>query len=98
LGHALLPEGTACYLILIRPAAGRPKRYRCPDPKAARDMSSSEDITTMDDPDLIAERRRVREALEHTPPCEISPELRQRFRRLDDEFVRRAQATWSGSQ
>jgi hypothetical protein len=61
-------------------------------------MSSSEDITTMDDPDLIAERRRVREALEHTPPGEISPELRQRFRRLDDEFVRRAQATWAGSQ
>jgi hypothetical protein len=61
-------------------------------------MSTSEgenqDIATMDDPALIAERRRVREALEHTPPCEISPELRQRFRRLDDEFVRRAQATW----
>jgi hypothetical protein len=57
-------------------------------------QGANEDITTMDDPNLIAERRRVREALEHTPPCEVSPELRQRFRRLDDEFVRRAQATW----
>jgi len=61
-------------------------------------MSTSEDITTMDDPDLIAERRRVREVLEHTPGHEISPELRSRFRRLDDEFVRRARAAWGGSQ
>ncbi|MGH3246524.1 MAG: hypothetical protein ACRDOI_09965 [Trebonia sp.] len=39
-------------------------------------------------------RRRVREALEHTPPCEVSPELRQYFQRLDDEFLRRARAAW----
>jgi hypothetical protein len=57
---------------------------------------ANEDIATMDDPNLIAERRRVREALERTPPSDISPELRQHFRRLDDEFVRRAQAIWQG--
>lgn len=56
--------------------------------------AASEDITTMDDPALIAERRRVREALERTPPCEISPELRERWWRVDDEFVRRARAAW----
>jgi hypothetical protein len=61
-------------------------------------MCTSEDVTTMDDPDLIAERRRVREVLEHTPDHEISPELRSCFRRLDDEFVRRASAAWAGSQ
>jgi hypothetical protein len=54
----------------------------------------NQEITAMDDPALIAERRRIREALEHTPPCEVSPELRERWWRLDDEFVRRARAAW----
>ena len=55
---------------------------------------ANEDIKTLDDPDLIAERRRVREALEHTPPCEVSPELRECWWQLDDEFMRRARAAW----
>jgi hypothetical protein len=48
----------------------------------------------MDDPEFLAERTRVRSQLERTPPHEISAELRDRFRRLDDEFIRRARAAW----
>jgi hypothetical protein len=48
----------------------------------------------MDDPEVLDERRRVRCLLERTPPHEVSAELRDRFRRLDDEFIRRARAAW----
>jgi hypothetical protein len=40
----------------------------------------------LDDPALLAERRRVREELEA---------LTERYRRLDDEFIRRARAAWA---
>jgi hypothetical protein len=55
---------------------------------------SDDDIATMDDSEFLAERTRVRSQLERTPPHEISAELRDRFRRLDDEFIRRARAAW----
>lgn len=62
-------------------------------------MNASEnpldDIKSMDDPDLIQERRRLREELEHAPAHEISPEQRLRFRQVDDEFISRARAAWS---
>ena len=45
-----------------------------------------QDLAALDDPALLAERRRVREELEA---------LTDRFRRLDDEFIRRARAAWA---
>lgn len=45
----------------------------------------NEDFDAMDDPDFLAERRRVREAVEA---------LTERLARLDDEFIRRAAASW----
>jgi hypothetical protein len=53
----------------------------------------SKDVTDMDDTRLLDERRRVRETLE-TDPQHDHPELRHRFRQLDDEFDRRARAAW----
>jgi hypothetical protein len=44
-----------------------------------------EDFNTMSDPDFLAERRRVRETVEA---------LTERLSRLDDEFIRRASASW----
>jgi hypothetical protein len=58
-------------------------------------MTSEEDFTHLDDPAFLAKRARVREELEHTPDHEVTPELRNSFRRLDDEFVRRARAAWA---
>jgi hypothetical protein len=57
-------------------------------------MSEEEsDLTNMDDPQFT-ERRRVREALEHIPDDEVSPELAVRYQQLNDEFIRRARVTW----
>jgi hypothetical protein len=49
-------------------------------------MGDSDDFTVMSDPDFLAERKRVREALEA---------LSERYRRINDEFDRRAAATWA---
>jgi hypothetical protein len=59
-------------------------------------MTSDDDFATMDDPQFLAERARVREELEHIP--EVSAELAARYQRLNDEFDRRASAAWGGSQ
>jgi hypothetical protein len=58
-------------------------------------MTSDEDLTQLDDPAFLAERARVRDELEHTPDQEVTPELRSCFRRLDDEFLRRASLAWA---
>jgi hypothetical protein len=58
-------------------------------------MSDNGEFSALDDPEFLAERRRVREALEHLPEHEISPELTARFERLDEEFLRRARAAWA---
>jgi hypothetical protein len=55
----------------------------------------SPDLTTMDDPAFLAERRRVRTLVERTPTDEQSPELTARYQRLNDEFDRRARAAWA---
>jgi hypothetical protein len=55
-------------------------------------MSESDDFRQLDDPDFLAERRRVREALEHQP--EATAELTARYQRLDEEFLRRARIAW----
>jgi hypothetical protein len=59
---------------------------------------TGDDFTTMTDPDFLAERRRVREALEHTQEQEISASLADRYQRLNEEFLRRARMTWGGDQ
>lgn len=53
------------------------------------------DITAMDDPGLLAERRRVRQELERLPARAESGELAARYRALDDEFLRRARVAWT---
>ena len=44
------------------------------------------DIRQLSDPDFLAERARVREAIEA---------LRERLAELDDEFIKRAGAAWA---
>ena len=41
-------------------------------------MTSDEEFTQLGDPEFLAERRRVREALEHTPDHEVSASLTDR--------------------
>jgi hypothetical protein len=59
-------------------------------------MTSDEDFTQLDDQAFLAERRRVREELEHTPEHEMSAILTDRYKRLNDEFLRRARLAWTG--
>ena len=54
---------------------------------------TDDELATMDDPDFLAERRRVREELERTPAA--SDALAARYAALDDEFIRRARAAWT---
>ena len=63
-------------------------------PRAVRAMTSDDDFTQLDDLAFI-ERRRVREELAHTPELEISAILTDRYRRLNDEFLRRARLAWT---
>jgi hypothetical protein len=49
-------------------------------------MGDSDDIRQMSDPDFLAERARVREAIEA---------LTERMAELDDEFINRARAAWA---
>jgi hypothetical protein len=58
-------------------------------------MTSDDDFSQLDDQAFLAERRRVREALEHTPEHEISASLTDRYKRLNDEFLRRARLAWT---
>jgi len=58
-------------------------------------MNESDDFSQLDDPEFLAERRRVREELEHTPENQPSPELAARYEKLNDEFLRRASAAWT---
>jgi hypothetical protein len=45
-----------------------------------------QDLAALDDPAFLAERRRVGEELQA---------LTERYRRLDEEFIRRARAEWA---
>lgn len=49
-------------------------------------MGDSDDIRQLSDPDFLAERTRVREAVEA---------LQERLAELDDEFINRARAAWT---
>jgi hypothetical protein len=59
---------------------------------------SGDDFTAMSDPEFLAERRRVREALEYAQEHEISAALTDRYQRLNEEFLRRARMTWGGGE
>lgn len=65
---------------------------------SGNEMSSSNDLTKMTDPEFLAERRRVREELEHTPEQEVSAALTDLFEKLNEEFLRRARISWSGNK
>lgn len=51
-------------------------------------MGGDEDFRSMNDPDFLAERRRVREAIDA---------MQDRYQRMNDEFDRRAAASWARS-
>jgi hypothetical protein len=59
---------------------------------------SGDDFTHLDDPAFLAERRRVREELEHTPECAVSPETTARYQAMNEEFLRRARLAWTQGQ
>jgi hypothetical protein len=56
------------------------------------------DFTALDDPQFLAERRRIRQQLERVAPDRADhPRLAALAAALDDEFDRRARAAWSAS-
>jgi hypothetical protein len=57
-------------------------------------MTDSDDFTQLDDPQFLAERRRVRDVLGSA----ASPDLTARLEALDEEFLRRARTCWGGEQ
>jgi hypothetical protein len=59
------------------------------------DEALSNDFTKLDDLAFIAERRRVREALERTPGQAVSPDMTARYRAMNEEFLRRARLAWT---
>ncbi len=82
----------------VKDAAEWERRRDAPDPqaRAGRQMSSGEeDFSKLDDLAFLAERRRVREELEHTPENEVSAELAARFQAVNEEFLRRARLAWT---
>jgi hypothetical protein len=54
------------------------------------DTQATPDLTTLDDPEFMAERARVRDALGEGPTAELTA----RMACLNDEFDRRASAAW----
>ena len=56
-----------------------------------RKLREMADTEAMDDPEFLAERRRVRVELETQP----SEALTRRYAELNEEFIRRASAAWS---
>ena len=59
-------------------------------------MDDDTELSRLDDPEFLAERRRVREELEHQP--EVSAELSARYEMLNEEFLHRARIAWGGGQ
>jgi hypothetical protein len=51
-------------------------------------MSDSDEFAVLSDPDFLAERKRVREELQ---------ELTERYRKLNQEFDRRARTAWTSA-
>ena len=61
-------------------------------------MSDSHDFTKLDDPQFLAERRRVRDALDSAKDSAASPSLAARLEAMNEEFLRRARTSWGGGQ
>jgi len=82
-----------CQAVTSCPVPGRrgPQKSQPGQDKA---MNDDTDLSQLDDPAFLAERRRVREELEHQP--EASIELTAQYERLNDEFLRRARIAWGG--
>ena len=78
---------TGCRRLVTRPA-GRRTDGPAGDRLRARErqMGDTDDFSAMDDPEFLAERRRVRELIEA---------LRDRYEALTREFDRRAAAKWA---
>ncbi len=57
-------------------------------------MNDDTDLTQLGDPEFLAERRRVRDALERKPTARLTA----RYEQLDEEFLRRARIAWNGDQ
>lgn len=53
------------------------------------------DFALMSDPEFLAERKRIRDELEHVPEHEVNLELTARYEQLNDEFLRRASLAWT---
>lgn len=56
------------------------------------------ELSELDDPAFLAERRRVRALLEHVLEHEVPPGLAERMRELDEEFIRRARLAWQDTR
>jgi hypothetical protein len=82
--------------VLTDPDGSAGGTHQRPTPED-KTMTSDEDFTRLDDPAFLAERRRVRELLEHTPAHELSAGLADRYQRLNEEFLRRARLAWTAS-
>lgn len=66
--------------------------------KPAGRKAMDDDFSAMSDPDFLAERRRVREELEHTPEHSADRDkLIEVYADLDAEFIRRARSAWQAS-
>ena len=50
-------------------------------------MSDSDDFTKLDDPEFLAERRRVRDALDSTQDSAASPDLTARLEAMNEFSV-----------
>jgi hypothetical protein len=53
-----------------------------------------DDFTEMDDPEFIAERRRLHDAISDTTGAGDS-DLREQYEAIEREFLRRASLAWS---
>lgn len=59
-------------------------------------MNRNDDFTELSDPEFLAERKRVREALQDdTQDHAAFIDLSARYEALDAEFLRRAAAAWA---
>jgi hypothetical protein len=59
------------------------------------DEGLRDDFAQLDDLAFIAERRRVREALENTPQHAARSEMAARYQAMNEEFLRRARLAWT---
>lgn len=59
---------------------------------------SDDDLAQLDDPAFLAERKRMREELEHTPANAARPDLTALYQRINDGFDRESTPQMGTSQ